>query len=101
MGFLPIRDICSLPASSCPLPAASSRQPPCSQLEAGSWKPGALPHVTEDFPPDARLDSLAPGHHAAGRRQDACAEPGEDVGYLVAPEVHPAAGPAHSLEAGD
>src|SRR4051812_2607456 len=60
-----------------------------------------LPHVTEDFAADAGLDRLAAGHHAARRRQDAGAEPREDVGDVVAAEVDAAAGTADALDPGD
>src|SRR5215831_5805070 len=67
MGFLPIRDI-----------VHSGALPPVLINE--------LPDVAEHFAADARFHGRLPGHHAAGRGQNAGAQTSQHLGHIVAAE---------------
>src|SRR3954468_4648462 len=61
----------------------------------------SLPDVAEDLATHAFAGRAAPGHEAAGGREDVDAEPAVHARDLVLGAVDPASGLAHPLQVGD
>src|SRR5262245_51164705 len=62
---------------------------------------GPLPHVRQDLAADPVAGRVAVRHHTVRGRDDRDAQPAEHAGQAVMARVHPPAGLADALDAGD